>query len=49
MNEQTNTTPDTTEQPLKTWVTPTFERTPLNEAMAGNTAFNHVDGAGAYS
>lgn len=27
---------ETTDAARKTWVAPTFERTPLNEAMAGN-------------
>ena len=49
MNDQTNMTPDTTEQPLKTWVAPTFERTPLNEAMAGPAPITHIDGPGSYS
>lgn len=31
---------ETTEQPRKTWVAPTFERTPLNEAMNGNGRTN---------
>jgi hypothetical protein len=55
MNEpqtQTNTTPDTAstaEQPLKTWVAPSFERTPLNEAMASHASASSLDGQANYS
>jgi hypothetical protein len=36
--EQANITPEPEEQPaaeLRLWVTPTFERVPLDEALAG--------------